>query len=165
MKKATKIVFKNFNLTPVVLSYKKFEKHLRGFENFSKVVYLDENPEIGYSYIKHALFGWVKSGTTAFETAVLRTPHLTFYKLNPLTYWIAKRLVKVSHIHLANLILKREVVPELIQEDFNVHSLLKTTEKLLRDREKQIEAFGELKTILKPQNVLEKIAQKLNSMG
>ena len=162
LKEASKIAVREFKLKAVLLTYRRFERYLKNFEGLT--VYLDENPEKGYGYIRYAAFGWIKSGTTAFETAILKTPHLTFYKLIPLTYWLAKKLVKVSHIHLANLILKREAVPELVQGDFNISNLLKRTEKVLCEKEKQIEAFEELEKALKAKGVLKRIGEKLKSL-
>jgi lipid-A-disaccharide synthase len=58
----------------------------------------------------------VCSGTATLETALLGTPFAIVYKLSPLTYQAAKRLVKVPHFGLANVVAGREVVPELLQD-------------------------------------------------
>ena len=57
------------------------------------------------------------SGTVALELAMARVPYVTIYKFNALTAVIARRLVKTPFVNIINVLLDREVVPELIQED------------------------------------------------
>jgi len=61
----------------------------------------------------------VTSGTATLETALYKTPQVVCYAGNPLSYQIGKQLVKVKYISLVNLIMNKEVVCELIQDDFN----------------------------------------------
>lgn len=56
-----------------------------------------------------------KSGTTTLETALADVPMVVAYRTNPLTAWLARRLITVSWVSLVNLIVGREVVPELMQ--------------------------------------------------
>ncbi|MFP3870182.1 MAG: lipid-A-disaccharide synthase [Syntrophobacteria bacterium] len=57
------------------------------------------------------------SGTVTLETAILGTPLVVVYKVHPLTYWFGKRLVRVKHVALVNLVAGEAVVPELLQHD------------------------------------------------
>jgi len=57
-----------------------------------------------------------KSGTTTLQLALAGTPHVVAYRLHPVTYLAAKRLVTVRWIGLVNLLLDRAVVPELVQD-------------------------------------------------
>jgi lipid-A-disaccharide synthase len=59
----------------------------------------------------------VTSGTATLETGLLGVPQIVVYKGSPLSYQIARRLIKVKFIPLVNLIMGRLVVPELIQTD------------------------------------------------
>lgn len=59
------------------------------------------------------------SGTATLESAVLGTPVVVMYRLNRLTYWMGKRLVRVPHFSLVNILAGKEVVPELIQNQVN----------------------------------------------
>ncbi len=59
------------------------------------------------------------SGTVALELALAKLPAVVAYRLNPLTHRLLRRIVKVGHIHLLNLIAGRTMVPELIQQDCN----------------------------------------------
>lgn len=61
--------------------------------------------------------GLIKSGTSSLEMAVAGIPHVVAYRVNPITAAIVRRLVKVPHASLVNLLAEREVVPERIQQD------------------------------------------------
>jgi len=158
---ATSIAVKELGLKAVLLTFKNFKGLLKPLRKLSKVVYLDENPQKGLFLIKHAKFGWIKSGTTALETALLETPHLIFYKTNPLTHFLAKRLVKVPHLHLANIVLGERVVPELLQGELTPKNLLKTTYHILEIGDYQRDQFRILKKLLNPKggSVLKRIAE------
>jgi lipid-A-disaccharide synthase len=59
------------------------------------------------------------SGTVTLETAFVGTPTVICYKANPISYAIGKRLIRVSHIGLPNIILDNDVLPELVQHEAN----------------------------------------------
>lgn len=73
--------------------------------------------------------GLIKSGTSSLEMAVAGIPHVVAYRVNPVTAAIVRRLVKVPHASLVNLLAEREVVPERIQEACTPEAL---AEALLR---------------------------------
>jgi lipid-A-disaccharide synthase len=58
-----------------------------------------------------------KSGTSTLELALAGVPMIVTYRVNPVTAMIVRRLVKVRHVSLLNLLAGRELVPELLQED------------------------------------------------
>ncbi|MGH6660875.1 MAG: lipid-A-disaccharide synthase, partial [Rhodospirillales bacterium] len=86
------------------------------------------------------------SGTVALELAMARTPAVITYRINPITAWIVRRLIKVRFVHLVNIVLDREVVPELLQESCRPDFLAAALEDLLLDearRRRQIEGYAE----------------------
>jgi lipid-A-disaccharide synthase len=90
--------------------------------------------------------GLAASGTVALELAMARVPSVIAYRVNPLTRWVVRRMVKIEHAHLLNLILERTVVPELIQQDCTPERLAAAVEHLLSDpsaRAAQVEACQE----------------------
>ena len=91
------------------------------------------------------------SGTVGLELALSDVPHVIGYKLNKLSYQIIKRLVRIEHAHLANIMLKNEVVPEYLQNECNVDNLYSGLERLLIQPDfitRQKESFDRLINIL-----------------
>jgi lipid-A-disaccharide synthase len=71
--------------------------------------------EDGQALLAHATAGLVKSGTTTLQAALAGVPFVTVYRTHPLTFFLAKRLVRVPHVALANLVAGERVVPEVLQ--------------------------------------------------
>jgi lipid A disaccharide synthetase len=98
----------------------------------------------------HARASVVASGTATVEAALIGNPFVVVYRVSRLTYTIAKRVVTVPHVAMANLIAGKRVVPELIQNDFTASKIVQQIEPLLPDgvpREsmmKELSAVGEL---------------------
>ncbi|MFZ6052429.1 lipid-A-disaccharide synthase [Halocola ammonii] len=95
-----------------------------------------------YDLFKYAKAGLVTSGTATLEAALFGLPEVVCYKGSPVSYAIARMLVKIKFISLVNLIMDREVVKELIQSDLTVKKIRKELNLLLNDesRKSQIEA-------------------------
>ena len=72
----------------------------------------------------HARASIVASGTATVEAALIGNPFVVVYRVSPLTYAIAKRVVTVPHVAMANLIAGKRVVPELIQNDFTAANIV-----------------------------------------
>jgi lipid-A-disaccharide synthase len=77
----------------------------------------------------------VTSGTATLETALFAVPEIICYKSGKISYEIAKRLIKIKFIGLVNLIMDKEVVKELIQDDLNEKNLIKELSTLLSNDE------------------------------
>lgn len=90
-----------------------------------------------YDLLSTAKAALVTSGTATLETALFGVPEVICYKGNALSYHIAKRLIKIKFIGLVNLIMDKEVVKELIQDDLTVEHLTIELELLLTDERKQ----------------------------
>ncbi len=71
------------------------------------------------------------SGTVTLEIALIGTPMVIIYKLAPLTYMVAKRLVKIEHIGLCNIVARKTVVKELIQEEASPENISVEIEKII----------------------------------
>lgn len=100
-----------------------------------------------YSLLQQSAAALVTSGTATLETALFGVPEAVCYKGGYISYQIAKRLVKVKYISLVNLIMDREVVKELIQDEFNEASIKNELNKLLHDksyRQTMLDNFAEL---------------------
>jgi len=75
----------------------------------------------------------VASGTATVEAALMDTPFVMVYRVTPLTYALGKPRVKVPHFAMVNLIGGREIVPELVQQDFTAENVVKNLKAVLRD--------------------------------
>lgn len=73
----------------------------------------------------------VASGTATVEAALIGNPFVVVYRVSKVTYSVAKRVVKVPHVAMVNLIAEREVVPELIQSDFTAANVVSQLRRLL----------------------------------
>lgn len=93
----------------------------------------------------------VTSGTATLETALFGVPEVVCYKGSPISFAIAKRIVKVKYISLVNLIMDKLVVKELIQDDLTVENLKRELQELLTDKERIATLtadYAELKSLL-----------------
>jgi len=84
-----------------------------------------------YDLLRTATGALVTSGTATLETALFGVPEVVCYSGSALNVWIAKRLVDIKFISLVNLIMDREVVRELIQQDLNVPALSAELERIM----------------------------------
>jgi lipid-A-disaccharide synthase len=83
--------------------------------------------------LHHARASIVASGTATVEAALIGNPFVVVYRVSPLTYAIAKRVVTVPHVAMANLIAGKRAVPELIQDHFTAGNIISQIEPLLPD--------------------------------
>ena len=89
------------------------------------------------SIIRHAEAAVVNSGTASLETALFGTPQVVGYITNPITYWIARKIVKINYISLGNLIVDRLAFKEFIQDDCNPDALVKEIRELIENKERR----------------------------
>jgi len=91
-----------------------------------------------YTLLKHSHAAMVTSGTATLETALFGIPQVVCYKGNWISYQIAKHIITLDYISLVNLIMKKEVVKELIQNELTAKNLKKELSKIVdgpdRDR-------------------------------
>jgi lipid-A-disaccharide synthase len=81
--------------------------------------------------VGHANLALAASGTVTIEAAVLGTPMVTFYKVNPLSWYAGRRLVKVPFLSMVNLVAGRRIVPELMQDEMTGARIASSAAELL----------------------------------
>jgi lipid-A-disaccharide synthase len=105
----------------------------------------------------HARASIVASGTATVEAALVGNPFVVVYHVSPVTYAIAKVMVKVPHVAMVNLIADKRVVPELIQSDFKAENIVDEIERLLPDgppRQSMMQELARIRLLLaKPSQV------------
>ncbi|SIQ88117.1 lipid-A-disaccharide synthase [Maribacter ulvicola] len=99
-----------------------------------------------YDLLSLSTAALVTSGTATLETALFKVPQVVCYKANWISYQIAKRIITLKYISLVNLIMQKEVVKELIQDDFTKQNLKKELSLILdgEARTKQLASYDEL---------------------
>lgn len=118
------------------------------YSNFShlpnvKIVY-----EATYDLLHHSEAALVTSGTATLETALFQIPEIVCYRTSGFSYYIAKKLIRVRFISLVNLIMDREIVKELIQNELNEDNLKNELNAILKggeNRNKMLEDYKLLK--------------------
>lgn len=132
-------------LSVVIPTVKTVEQKVRdtvsAWEVDTKVV-LGEKER--YSAFAASRFAVAASGTVSLELAMSKTPHLIAYKLNAVTAFLARHLLKIKYVNLVNILADKEIIPELLQENCNSDKIVETVELLLGESgEKQIELASE----------------------
>ncbi len=131
-------------------------------------LYLKKNVSIiyedTYSLLSQATAALVTSGTATLETALFNIPQVVCYKGSFLSYFIGKQVVKVKYISLVNLIMNKEVVPELIQADLTTQNLTVALKKILtgNHRETMLNEYVILKKQLGAGGASKKAAALIN---
>jgi lipid-A-disaccharide synthase len=103
----------------------------------------------------HARASVVASGTATVEAALIGKPFVVVYRVSPITYEIAKRVVKVPYVAMVNLIAGKLVVPELIQKAFTAPNIVSQIEPLLPEgppRESMMKELARIRSLLAPGN-------------
>jgi lipid-A-disaccharide synthase len=114
------------------------------------LVRLVEDPRAALFHTRASV---VASGTATVEAALIGNPFVVVYRVSPLTYAIARRVVTVPHVAMANLIAGKRVVPELIQDHFTAANIVQEIERLLPDgpsRESMMKELRRIRGLLSP---------------
>jgi lipid-A-disaccharide synthase len=106
----------------------------------------------------------IASGSATLEAGILGCPMVIVYKLNPLTYWMARLLVKIPLVGLVNIVAGEGVVPELIQDKVTAENISAEVLALLRDPEKEQavrERLLQIKKSLGEPGVMKVVAKRI----
>jgi len=110
---------------------KEFYKQIIGSEQFG-IVY-NQTHEL----LRNAFAALVTSGTATLETALFDVPEVVCYKGSAISYFIAKLVIDkdiIKYISLVNLIMDKEIVKELIQNDLSTENLKTELSRIVNDR-------------------------------
>ena len=93
-------------------------------------------PGLAYQALAAAQVAVVASGTATVEAALAAVPTVIVYRVSPLTFAAARRLVRVEHVGMANLLAEERVFPELLQDDFTPARLAREVLSLIAEPER-----------------------------
>jgi lipid-A-disaccharide synthase len=114
-----------------------------------------------YDLLSNSYAALVTSGTATLETALFKVPEVVCYKGNWISYQIAKRIVTLKYISLVNLIMDKEVVTELIQDECNAKKIKIELQKILEPtyRQQLLEQYESLESKLGGKGASKKTAK------
>jgi lipid-A-disaccharide synthase len=122
----------------------QIEQHIEAFGKTLNIRVLDGESQAAMRASDAIL---IASGTATLEAMLCKRPMVVVYKLAPLTWWLAKRLVKTKYVSLPNLIADAPLVPELLQDDANPDTMSRALLHWLDspgDSEKLVNRFHEI---------------------
>jgi lipid-A-disaccharide synthase len=123
----------------------------------------------GWSLLHHAQGAIVKSGTSTLQAALALTPLVVSYRVHPLTYFMARRLVDVPHVGLVNLVAGERVAPELLQDDATPEKLAAALLPLLRadsaERQAALRSLERVRNALAPQQPARSAAERVADLA
>lgn len=122
-----------------------YRKYLGG-RDFVHVVFGET-----YGALRHAQAALINSGTASLEAALIGTPQVVAYKVDPATAFVARRLIKVKYVSLANLILDRPAFREFLQEDFTLENLVGEMRRITEDtayRQAMLDDYARVRILL-----------------
>lgn len=139
----------------VVSQFPDYQFIVAGLSSVSEAFYLNiiKNAPVKLvldqtsSLLQNARAALVTSGTATLETALMEVPEVVCYKGNFISVAIARRIIDVKFISLANLIMDREIVKELIQKRLNQKNLTKELDSLLNNHKKLQQIHSDYKEL------------------
>ncbi|MCS7199439.1 MAG: lipid-A-disaccharide synthase [Caldimicrobium sp.] len=129
------------------------------WERANKVLLVIENNQ--YDVLKYSDCALLASGTITLEAALLRTPAVVTYSLPSWLYFLAKHLVKVPYISLPNLILNREVYPEILQDRSSPEELSLALDKMAKSKDLILKDLNEISHLLGGPGASRRVAEEI----
>ena len=111
-----------------------------------------------------------KSGTVNLELGLLNIPQVVVYRLNPITYWIAKKILKITFPFASpvNLLVMKEIVPELLQEQATIDNITQAAMEFLFNPQRlsQLKSdYQEMRQCMGEQGVCDRAAKEILRLG
>lgn len=117
-----------------------------------------------YSILRHSHVAIINSGTASLEAALIGTPQIVAYGMNEISYILAKLVIKLEYVSLANIIMKKKIFEELLQHDCTAVNMLYQL-RLLADgapmRNKMMQDYSQLKEVLGGEGASDKVAEEM----
>lgn len=120
-------------------------------KNYDLPVLVVETQQDRYGAFRASSAAIAASGTVALELAICDIPHIIAYKVAPLTAFLAKRFLHIQFVNLSNILLGREIIPELLQERCVKGNIRNYILDLLHHEDlynRQMEGFAKVRKIL-----------------
>ena len=162
-KKIPKFIFK----LPIALPHLK-EKIIKVIKKIDPNNSLNLELVDGNSHqlMKIAHFGIASSGTITIEASILKLPLVIVYKVSPTSYKIIKKHYKLPYFAMPNILLNKEVFPEILQDNLSVENLTQASLNMLKEKNyqttlKELDSIAKMISGNKKQNCFEEITKKI----
>ena len=112
--------------------------------------------------LRQARAAIVASGTATLEASLMECPTVIVYRVQPLTYWIGRMLIRVKHLGIVNIVAGKTVCPEFLQADATPDALADALDTLLPDappRTQMLQSMREVNAALGPPHPEHRAAQ------
>ena len=138
------------------------------FKKYGKDVpdFIEVSVKNGHEVMRRADLLLLSSGTATLEGAIFEKPMIITYRISSLSAWIVKKVVKISHVGMPNILAEKEIVPELLQENLNLENIIENIDAILEDEKRYNSIKKELKKvkeILKPYGAVTKAAKLIET--
>ncbi|MCE3233672.1 MAG: lpxB, partial [Rickettsiaceae bacterium] len=117
-----------------------------GLSGTNAIILQDDSEK--HSAYKASNAAIVKSGTGTLEVSIAGCPIVVAYKINPISYAMIKMMVKIKYANLINIILNKELIPELIQGDCTPYLIAQQLDSLLASPAKREQQISESRVVL-----------------
>lgn len=146
-KLSKKLKDKNIMIPTVETTKNYIEKYISNWENKPELI----NSKDRYKLYDKTYIAIAASGTVSTELAILGVPTIIIYKMNFITEFLAKLLLKVKYVSLINILMNKEIYPELLGKKATDENILKKIEKLSEKsvRSKLLKELSQAKNIWK----------------
>jgi lipid-A-disaccharide synthase len=140
------------DFTFVIPTVSTVSSHVKSMVEKSKLpIVVIEGTKARHDAFKNADIAIAASGTVALELAIVNVPHIVAYKVPKLTEYLVKRFIHIQFVNLSNILLGREIVPELLQEDCNVEKISYYIDDFINKKstyDKQMVGFEKVRELL-----------------
>jgi lipid-A-disaccharide synthase len=143
----------------LVNTYPNHQFVIAATNTFSKQYYQSIMKENNVKLVFDETYGLLSNATATLETALFKVPQVVCYKTNWLTYFLAKKLIKIKYLSLVNILMDKLVVKELIQKELNKNRIKLELDILLNDNKEILTNYDKLIDLLNKKGASKNAAQ------
>lgn len=110
----------------------------------------------------------IASGTATLQAVLLGLPLVVVYKVFPLTFWLARRIIRVKYASLVNILSGREVVRELLQKEATVENIMLELKRMMSDpayRSQMLKTYDEVREIFSEKHASDRVSDMVMEMA
>jgi lipid-A-disaccharide synthase len=123
------------------------EKQIKKYLNHDNLI-ISKNDEEKNKLINISDLILCKSGTSVLESITKKIPIIVFYKMNRFTAYLIKKKLKIKYVTICNIVMNKGIIPELLQENFNLQNLLLESERFINNKEKITQQLQDINLFL-----------------